>query len=178
MTILPLKKHNAKSARSLPGLLLVGWLAVSLSACGFQMRGSAALPEEMSVTFINSKRPWGSLMDDFAEALRTHHVTVTEDKSEATAVLEIIGDNREKDVLSVDNAGKVLEFQLRQTIQFAVTTREKLPLLEPQTVTMTRDYLYSNTDVLSKEREEVVVRRALQRELVHLAMLRITTAAR
>jgi outer membrane lipopolysaccharide assembly protein LptE/RlpB len=43
---------------------------------------------------------------------------------------------------------------------------------------MTRDYLYSNTDVLSKEREEVVVRRALQRELVHLAMLRITAAAR
>ena len=178
MTILPLKKHNAKSARSLPGLLLVGWLAVSLSACGFQMRGSAALPEEMSVTFINSKRPWGSLMDDFAEALRTHHVTVTEDKSEATAVLEIIGDNREKDVLSVDNAGKVLEFQLRQTIQFAVTTGDDLPLLEPQSVTMTRDYLYSNTDVLSKEREEVVVRRALQRELVHLAMLRITMAAR
>jgi outer membrane lipopolysaccharide assembly protein LptE/RlpB len=81
-------------------------------------------------------------------------------------------------VLSVDNAGRVLEFQLRQTIQFAVTTSDDLPLLEPQRVTMTRDYLYSNTDVLSKEREEVVVRRALQRELVHLAMLRITAAAR
>ena len=93
-------------------------------------------------------------------------------------MLEIISDNREKDVLSVDNAGRVLEFQLRQTIQFAVTTSDKLPLLEPQSVTMTRDYLYSNTDVLSKEREEVVVRRALQRELVYLAMLRITTAAR
>jgi LPS-assembly lipoprotein len=93
-------------------------------------------------------------------------------------VLEIINDSQEKDVLSVDNSGKVLEFQLRQTIQFAVTTSDNLPLLEPQRVTMTRDYLYSNNDVLSKEREEVVVRRALQRELVHLAMLRITAAAR
>jgi outer membrane lipopolysaccharide assembly protein LptE/RlpB len=43
---------------------------------------------------------------------------------------------------------------------------------------MTRDYLYSNTDVLGKQREEIVVRRALQRELVNLAMLRITAAAR
>ena len=173
-----LKKHCAISTQSLPGLLLSWCLALSLSACGFQLRGSAALPDEMAVTFIKSNRPWGPLVEDFAEALRTHHVKVTEDRSESTAVLEIITDAQDKDVLSVDSTGKVLEFQLRQTIQFAVTTREKLPLLEPQTVTMTRDYLYSNTDVLSKEREEVVVRRALQRELVHLAMLRITTAAR
>lgn len=173
-----LKTHCAKSAHYLPGLLLTCCLAFSLSACGFQLRGSAALPDEMAVTFIKSNRPWGSLVEDFAEALRTHHVKVTEDRDEATAVLEIITDAQEKDVLSVNSAGKVLEFQLRQSIQFAVTTSDKLPLLEPQTVTMTRDYLYSSTDVLSSEREQVVVSRALQRELVHLAMLRITTAAR
>jgi outer membrane lipopolysaccharide assembly protein LptE/RlpB len=82
------------------------------------------------------------------------------------------------DVLSVNSSGKVLEFQLRQSIQFAVTTSDKLPLVEPQYMTMIRDYLYSNTDVLSKEREQIVVRRALQRELVSLAILRITAAAR
>jgi outer membrane lipopolysaccharide assembly protein LptE/RlpB len=47
-----------------------------------------------------------------------------------------------------------------------------------QRVEMTRDYLYSSTDVLSKEREEKVVRRTLQQELVNLAILRITAAAR
>ena len=178
MPMSPFKTHSASLTCSLPGLLLACCLAVSLSACGFQLRGSAALPEEMAVTFIQSGRPWGSLMDDVAEALRTHHVKVTEDKSEATAVLEIISDTRDKDVLSVDNSGKVLEYQLRQSIQFAVNTSDKLPLLEPQTVTMTRDYLYSSTDVLSSEREQVVVSRALQRELVNLVMLRITAAAR
>ena len=77
-------------------------------------------------------------------------------------------------MLSVNTSGKVLELQLQQSIQFDVKTIDNLPLLEPQRVTMTRDYLYSNTDVLSKAREEIVVRRALQRELVNLAMLRIT----
>ena len=162
----------------MPGLLLAMCLAVSISACGFQLRGSAALPEEMAVTFIKSNRPYGTLIDDFADALRTHHVKVTRDRSKATAVLEIMHDARDKDVLSVNSSGKVLEFQLRQSIRFAVTTSDQLPLLEPQSMTMTRDYLYSNTDVLGKQREEIVVRRALQRELVNLAMLRITAAAR
>jgi LPS-assembly lipoprotein len=117
-------------------------------------------------------------VNDFADALRTHHVKVTENRSEATAVLDIIDDEQKKNVLSVNSSGKVLEYQLQQTIQFDVKTIDNLPLLEPQRVSMTRDYLYSNTDVLSKEREEVVVRRSLQRELVGLAMLRITVAAR
>ena len=165
------------SIRRLHCLLLAACMAVTLCACGFQMRGTAALPEEMSVTYINSNNPYGTLVTDFADALRVHHVVVTEDRSEATAILDIMDDKQDKSVLSVNSSGKVLEFQLQQSIEFDVKTSDQLPLLEPQRVSLTRDYLYSNTDVLSKEREQVVVRRALQRELISLAILRITAAA-
>ena len=171
-----MKKNNAKFCKPVLNILLGVCLALALAACGFQLRGSSALPGEMSITFIKHNRLYGALMDDFAEALRAHHVTVTDDRSEATAVLAIISDDRDKDVLSVNNNGTVLEFQLRQTIQFSVKTIDNLPLVEPQAVTMTRDYLYSSTDVLSKDREEAVVRRTLQQELVNLAILRITAA--
>jgi len=171
-----MSENNVRFCGSLPYILLAGYLMFTLSACGFQLRGSSALPEEMSVTYLKFKKPYGSLMEDFSEALRAHHVTVTDDRSEATAVLVIIRNDRDKDVLSVDNRGKVLELQLRQTIQFSVKTSDNLPLVEPQKVTLTRNYLYSSTDVLSKDREEAVVRRTLQQELVHLAMLRITAA--
>ena len=173
-----MNKINAKPCKPLMKLLLAVCLALTFSACGFQLRGSSALPTEMSITYIDNKRPYGILMDDFAEALRAHHVTVTDNRGEATAVLKILDDDWEKDVLSVNKNGKVLEYQLRQTIQFSVETSDKLPLVEPQNVTLTRDYLYSSNEVLSKDREEVVVRRALQRELVNLAILRITAAAR
>ena len=173
-----MKKNNAKPCNTLLDILLVGCLTLTLSACGFQLRGSSALPGEMSITYIRNILPYGTLMDDFAEALRAHHVTVTDNRSEATAVLTIEENRQDRDVLSVNSSGKVLEFQLLQTIQFSVKTSDQLPLVESQRVTMTRDYLYSNTDVLSKEREEVVVRRTLQRELVYLAMLRITAVAR
>jgi len=173
-----MKPFRTGSIRHLHCLLLSVCLAVTLCACGFQMRGTAALPKEMSVTYIKSSNPYGSLVNDFADALRTYHVTVTEDRSEATAILDIIDDRQDKGVLSVNSSGKVLEFQLQQSIEFDVKTSEQLPLLEPQRVSLTRDYLYSNTDVLSKEREQVVVRRALQRELVSLAIMRITAAAR
>ena len=171
-----MKKNNAKPGNALLRILFAGCLMLTLAACGFQLRGSSALPEEMSVTYIKFQRSYGTLLDDFAEALRAHHVTVTDDREEATAVLTINNNRRDRDVLSVNSAGKVLEFQLRQSFQFSVTTIDNLPLVEPQDIALTRDYLYSSTDVLSKDREEAVVRRTLQQELVHLAMLRITAA--
>ena len=157
--------------------LLLGLLS-AISACGFHPRGSSALPAEMAVTFIKSGQPYGSLVDDFSAALQAQGGQVTAQRSEATAVLHIVSNVIEKRVLSVDTAGKVLEYETRQTVRFSVETSEKLPLVEEQEVSMARDYIFSSAEVLSTEREDRIVRKALQRNLVNLAMLRITAAVR
>ena len=158
--------------------LLVLLVAASLSACGFHLRGSEALPPEMSVTYIQSANPFSMLVDDFATALRARGAKVSERLEEATAVLRIQENDKERDVLSVNTSGKVLEYELRQTIQFSVATAENLPIVESQTVSMSRAYLYKSTDVLGSEREKDAVRRTLQQNLVNMAMLRIASAAR
>jgi len=117
-------------------------------------------------------------VDDFAAALRARGAKVTERLEEATAVLRIQENDKERDVLSVNTSGKVLEYELRQTIQFSVATAENLPIVESQTVSMSRAYLYKSTDVLGSEREKDAVRRTLQQNLINMAMLRIASAAR
>ena len=157
-------------------ILLLG-LLFAITGCGFHPRGSSALPSEMAVTFIKSGQPYGSLVDDFSAALRAHGGQVTTLRSEATAILRIVSNDIEKRVLSVDTDGKVLEFETRQTIRFSVETSEKLPLVEEQEISMARDYIFSSAEALSTEREDRTVRQVLQRNLVNLAMLRITAAA-
>jgi len=157
--------------------LLLG-LLVAVTACGFHPRGSSALPSEMAVTFIKSGQPYGSLVDDFSAALQAQGGQVTTLRSEATAILHIVSNLIEKRVLSVDTAGKVLEYEIQQTISFSVETSEKLPLVEQQEVSLARDYIFSSAEALSTEREDKIIRRVLQRNLVNLAMLRITAAAR
>ena len=157
--------------------LLLGLLS-AISGCGFHPRGSSALPSEMAVTYIKSGQPYGSLVDDFSAALQAHGGHLTRQRSEATAILHIVSNEIEKRVLSVDTAGKVLEYEIRQTIRFSVETSEKLPIVEQQEVSLARDYIFSSAEALSTEREDKIIRRVLQRNLVNLAMLRITAAAR
>ena len=169
---------HAFPGRRLATSLLLVFVMVNLSACGFHLRGSEALPPEMAVTYIQSSNPFSTLVDDFAGALRARGAKVTERIEDATAVLRIQANDRERDVLSVNTSGKVLEYELRQTIRFAVATAENLPIVESQTVTMRRAYLYKSTDVLGSEREKDAVRHTLQKNLVNMAMLRIAAAAR
>ena len=162
----------------LPAMLLLAGMAVLSAGCGFHLRGSAALPPAMAVTYIRSNQPFSSLVDDFAAALKVHDVRVTQERSEATAVLNILNSSVETRVLSVNTAGKVLEYDILQTIRFSVVTAGNETLVPEQTVSMNRDYIFSSTDVLGKQREGKVVRANLQYNLVNLAMLRIAAAAR
>ena len=157
-------------------ILLLGLLSV-VTGCGFHPRGSSALPSAMAVTYIKSGQPYGSLVGDFSAALQAHGGQIARQRSEATAVLHIVSNEIEKRVLSVDTAGKVLEFEVRQTIRFSVETSEKLPIVEQQEISLARDYIFSSAEALSAERENKIVREVLQRNLVNLAMLRITAAA-
>ena len=166
------------NTRRLIVCLLAAILVTVVSGCGFHLRGSDALPAGMSVTYIQSGNPFSSLVDDFTDALTTHGVRVTEQRDAATATLRIIENDRGREVLSVHTSGKVLEYQLRQIIRFSVATAENLPIVEQQTVTLSRAYLYRSTDVLGSEREKDAVRSTLQKNLVNMAMLRIAAAAR
>lgn len=164
--------------RVLAGVLLLACLLTAMSGCGFHLRGSAALPAEMDVVYITGGSPWSSLVEELTAALVSHDARVTRERGEATAVLRIISNKSEQQLLSVNTAGKVLEYELRQTMIFSVKTADGHPLVAQQRVTLSRSYLYNNNDILGKEREKKAVLKTLQKNMVNLAMLRIAAAAR
>jgi LPS-assembly lipoprotein len=158
--------------------LCVAVVSLLLGACGFHLRGSEPLPAEMSVTYIHGTSEFDSLYDDFRTALESRGVRVTQDRGEATAVLNILENNTDKNVLTVDLGGKVLEYRISQNIQFEVVVADGRPLVDQQSVTRSRDFKFNRNDVLGKEREAETIRKELQLDTVNLAMLRITAAGR
>lgn len=150
-------------------------MAALLSACGFQLRGGAGMPADMTVTYVRGLNQYSDLVDDFVQALRVRKVDAVTAPDSLAATLQVNASNTEKLVQSVDTAGNVLEFEIRQTIRFTLYDRDGGVLLPEQSVTQRRDFLFTSTDVLAKQREENIVRRSLQKKVVDMALLRITT---
>ncbi len=172
------RRGCGQAVQDIVNILVLVLVVGGLSSCGFHLRGDVALPAAMDVTYIQGKHPFDTLNDDFRTALEGHGARVTEHREEATAILRILGSQDEKEVLTVDVGGKVQEYLIRQTIRFDIVTPDNQPLLEQQTVSLSRDFVFNKKDILAKERESDLISSQLQRDIVNLAMLRIAAAAR
>jgi LPS-assembly lipoprotein len=158
--------------------LCVALVSLLLGACGFHLRGSESLPADMSVTYIRGTIEFNPLYDAFRASLESHGVRVTQNRSEATAVLNILENNFSTEVQTVNLSGQVQEYRLSQNIQFEVTAADGRLLVEKQSVTQTRVVKFNVKGLLGSERERATIRAELTRDVVNLAMLRITAVAR
>jgi len=158
--------------------LCVAVVSLLLGACGFHLRGSESLPADMSVTFIQGTTEFDPLYDAFRTSLESHGARVTLNRSEATAVLSILENNASTDVQTVNLSGQALEYRLSRNIQFEVTAADGRLLVERQSVTQSRVVKFNVKGLLGSEREGEAIRAELTRDVVNLAMLRITAAGR
>jgi len=149
-------------------------LIVLLAGCGFQLQGAATTPEAMQRTYISTRDEYSPFYRELRRNLIAAGVEVVDSPDNATATLTILDDITDQRVLSVSARNVPTEFEVYYTVRYAITSGER-SLLEPQELTLTRDYTYDETLVLGKAREEEVMRNSLVTDLVRILMKQIST---
>ncbi|MAT66125.1 MAG: hypothetical protein CMN57_10835 [Gammaproteobacteria bacterium] len=155
---------------SIVSLLL---LALTLTACGFQLRGQVNLPPEMARTHVQGLNEYSDLGRDLRRLLEGSGVQVVDSTEGASAILDIITNQASRRVLSVQAGGKVQEYELIQRLVFSVRTTDGRLLLEPQELELTREYLYDRFDPLASGSQEGEIRAEMRRDITQLLMLRL-----
>ena len=149
-------------------------LVLGLSACGFQLRGLHRLPFESLYINMPESSELGAALK---RSIRASGPTTTPDTREkAQAILEPLGDGREKVILSLNAAGRAREYQLRQRFAFRVVDGKGAELVPPSEINLTREITFSDAQLLAKEQEEVLLYRDMQNDLVQQILRRIAAA--
>ncbi len=147
-------------------------LCAMLTACGFHLRGQADLPFD-SLYLIGSP----TFTTPLARAVRAGSKTrITTNPKDADVTLQILGEARERSILSLSGAGRVQELQLRYRINFRLTDKAGRELIAPDEILLKRDLLYSDSDVLGKEQEEALLYRDMQTDAVQQVVRRLQVA--
>ncbi len=100
-------------------------------------------------------------------------VNLVESPADASAVLSITYDETDQRVLSVSARNVPTEYEVYYTIQYTIDAGNER-LVEPQTLTVTRDYTYDELVVLGKAREEELLRDACVDDLVRIVLKQIS----
>ena len=162
---------------SMRQFFLFAVLLFSISACGFTLRGASLLPQSMSRVHLRAADMNSALVEKLEAELRVSGVELLADELTATAVLTILSDKADERVLSVSARGEPQEYELYHTVVFSMTTAEGT-VLEPVTMTLTRDYFFDEEDILGKSEDAEFLQDALAEDVARAVVRRAALALR
>jgi len=153
-------------------LVTVGLLAVS--ACGFRLAGSEPLPAVLVRPYLSLKDPYSDFSREFERRLKSAGAALQTVRADSTASIEVTKDLVEKRTLSVTSQNIPTEYELVYTVTFVVKDPDK-QLLAPQTISLSQAYSFEENALLAKENEADVLRQQMARDLVGIAMHRLSS---
>jgi LPS-assembly lipoprotein len=148
--------------------------ALGLGGCGFALRKAPNFAFTTLYSGIAETSPLGVELRRSLESTRKVKV-ITDGRqiNEAQVVLDVLLDQREKVVLSLNAAGQVREFQLRMRFRFRLRTLAGKELIPATEITQQRDISFNESAVLAKEAEENLLYRDMQSDIVQQVMRRL-----
>jgi LPS-assembly lipoprotein len=149
-------------------------MVAGLSACGFRLVGSESLPGILARPYLSLKDPYTDFSREFEHQLKSSGATLQVLRANATATIEVTKDLVEQRTLSVSALNIPTEYELTYTVTFAVQGAGK-ELLAPQTLSLSKDYSFEENVLLAKAHEADILRQQMARDLVSIAMRRLTS---
>ena len=144
-------------------------LCMALAACGFQLRGQAALPFES----LHVSGP-PAFTSQVARAVRAGSKTrVTNNPQDAQVTLQIVSELRERNILTLSSGGRVRELQLRYRVVYRLFDQKNKEYIPASEILLKRDLTYNDADVIAKEQEEGLLYRDMQNDAVQQLVRRL-----
>ena len=150
---------------------------LSLTSCGFHLRGAVELPPAMARTFIAGAEN-SPLYYELESALLAAGGQVVESAEAADAILTLHSARYGRRVLSVDSAGRASEYELSLRVAFSLSDNGGELLARQDEVSVLRDYRFDPDNVLASGAQEEALQVELRRYAVRQILSRLQRISR
>ncbi len=148
---------------SMRQLIVILVTTLSLTACGFHLRGQLPISEAADVIYVEADE--SVFKQDLLKQLSLNGAEVVADASAAKVSLQVNDIRVERETSTIDDRGKVNSFSVYYTVVYAVIDREQ-QVLQQNSLQEKRDYTFDPLQVLQQEREEEELIEDMQKELI------------
>jgi LPS-assembly lipoprotein len=160
-------------------LLLCSLVLVTVSACGFHLRGAVELPPEIHSLALEDTSTGSGLVPVIKLQLRRSGIKPLASTEQAKLILTINGESYNRRVLTVSSVGQVQEFELSFNVDYSIqNVADPSASLMRQKLTVKRDLRFAVDEVLGKASEEARLKEDMLRDAAERILKRIPKAAR
>ncbi|MGY1890198.1 LPS-assembly lipoprotein LptE [Pseudomonas fluorescens] len=149
--------------------LLVMGLAVLLSACGFQLRGTGTTELTIKELDLSARNAYGETVTQLRQVLESSGVKVY---SGAPYKLFLADEQENQRILSYAGAGRTGEYQVTTVLSYDIRGDKNLSLLSDK-LEVQKVFIHDGNNLVGSDQEASDARRDIRRELVQRMMLRL-----
>jgi LPS-assembly lipoprotein len=147
---------------------------LSVTGCGFALRGSQKFTfKTLFSTFAENSAVGTELKRSLESGGKVRVITDVRQIDQAEVILDVLLDQREKSVVSLNASGQVRDFQLRLRFKFKLRNAKGTDLIPPTEIVQQRDISFNESAVLAKESEEGLLYREMQSDIIQQIMRRL-----
>ncbi len=148
--------------------LLVLYLALILSACGFHLRGSYVLPSWFNQVYVSGLQNVNNNFSNLlAQRLRANNIQVVSQPEQARSILNLLQDDLSRSIFATNPAtGVASSYQVRYRLKY-----EAYPVSGGGKVSgefyQTENYDFDSNDLLGASEKEQEIRNTLLNDAVN-----------
>jgi len=137
-------------------------LLLTISSCGFTLRGDYLIAPQLQTLYVSSVDQHGELTRLVKQHLIVNHINITPTINDKTPELRLLKDKLDRRTLSVFKNGQVAEYEIIYTVNYQL----RLPNEKTQyfSFNLNRDYQDDPDHALAKSRELSLMLREMRVE--------------
>lgn len=149
--------------------LLVMGLAVLLSACGFQLRGTGTNQLTLTELNVTARNAYGETVRELRQVLENSGVKLT---ASAPYKLVLTNEQESQRAATYSGLGGSVEYELTNVLSYDIKGQNNLQLLDSK-IEVHKIYLQDTSNITGSDQEASMVRREMRRDLVQQMVLRL-----
>lgn len=149
--------------------LLVMGLAVLLSACGFQLRGTGTNQLTITELDLTARNAYGDTVRELRQTLENSGVKIT---ASAPYKLILTNEKESQRAASYAGTGNSVEYELTNVLNYEIQGNNNLALLNNK-LEVHKIYLQDPSNITGSAQEAAMARKEMRRDLVQQMVLRL-----
>ncbi|MBF4208678.1 hypothetical protein EI533_13180 [Pseudomonas donghuensis] len=149
--------------------LLVMGLAVMLSACGFQLRGTGTNELAIKELDLSARNAYGDTVVQLRQALQSSGVNV---HAGAPYKLVLTNEQESQRAASYASAGRSAEYELTTVLSYSIEGHNNTNLLNDK-LEVRKIYVHDGNNITGSQQEATQARNEMRRDLVQNMLVRL-----
>lgn len=154
---------------------LVLFVAFSLTACSFHLRGRAPLPAQLQPLFISTNQPFSDFTKQLKTNLKSTSTEIVDGANKAAYTLQIISAVYTQSIGSISASTNTRLYTLILTVNYQLLNRQGKTILPIQAIAATRTLTVNANQVLGSSIEALTMKREMRDEVIQKMVYRLAS---